>query len=847
MTRSRRRKLQRAASVRKISVARPLAAQKAQLPLRRAVRLMPLAPLLLAGYAEAQEAPQGLSSGRLEEIIVTAQKREESLQNVPISVQALGTEKLEQLKIDSFDDYANLLPSVSFVNVRPGFAQIYMRGVASAGDADANHSGSLPLVGTYLDEQPITTIQGALDVHLYDIARVEALAGPQGTLYGASSEAGTLKIVTNKPDPSGFAAGYGLEGNTLSGGDSGYLAEGFVNVPLTDKAAIRLVGWVRRDAGFIDNVRVQRTFPSTLITVPPDGITTDNAASVEDNYNSAETYGARAALRIDLNDNWTITPTVMAQKQTTDGAFGADRTLGKNKVGHLYPEDSDDQWLQAALTVEGRIGSFDMVYTASYLDRDVDSNSDYSDYSFWYDVAYLADGTNFSEYFYNDANELIDFSQYIQATDLYKKYSQELRFSSPQDQRLRAIVGAFWQRQEHNIEQNYLIDGLAASLEVAGRPDTLWLTKQDRLDQDYALFGEVYYDVTDKLTATVGARWFKAENSLVGFFGFGQGYSNSGNSGEALCDDRYGDGRDTGAPGADLPDFQGAPCKNIDQDTSDRDAIYKGNLAYKLTDDAMVYLTYSEGFRPGGINRRGTIPPYKPDFLTNYEAGWKTSWFDDRLRFNGAVFHEVWENFQYSILGPNGLTEVTNSAEAQIDGVEMDVNWAVTQGLGVSAGASLINAELSKPYCAQLFDGASVSADPCPLDGGGTEAPAAPAGTKLPVTPDFKANLTGRYQFELASLDAHLQAALVYVGERNSDLRTFENDIVGKLPSYTLTNFSAGVGRDDWELELFINNAFDEYAEFSRYAECAEARCGPQTYSVVAPPRLIGLKFSQEF
>lgn len=845
MTRSRRRKLQRTAAVRTTTLApsaAPLVALRPHAPLRRAVRLMPLAPLLLAGYAQAQQSPsQGASVGGLDEVIVTAQKRQESLQDVAISVQALGTEKLDQLQIDSFDDYANQLPSVSFVTFRPGFAQVYMRGVASAGDGDSNHSGSQPLVGTYLDEQPITTIQGALDVHLYDIARVEALAGPQGTLYGASSEAGTIKIVTNKPDPSAFAAGYGVEGNAISGGGNGYLVEGFVNAPLSENAAIRLVGWARRDAGFIDNVRRQRTFPGN-------GIVTDNVASAEDDYNQADTYGARAALRIDLNDNWTITPTVMAQKQTTDGSFGADRSLGEYKVAHAFPDDSDDQWVQAALTVEGRIGSFDMVYTGSYLDRDVDTQADYSDYSYWYDVAYAANGGNFSSYFYNDANEAIDFSQYIRGIDLYKKYSQELRFSTPQDWRVRGILGAFWARQEHNIEQNYLINDLAATLEVAGRPDTIWLTKQDRLDQDYALFGELYVDITEKLTATVGARVFKAENSLEGFFGFGQGYSNSGNSGEALCDDRFGDGRDVGAPGADLPDFQGAPCKNLDQKTDDTGSIFKANLAYDLTDDAMVYVTYSEGFRPGGINRRGTLPPFKPDFLTTYEVGWKTSWFDDRVRFNGAAFHQVWDDFQYSVLGLNGLTDITNSAQAEIDGVEMDVNWAVTDGLGISAGLALINAELSKPYCGQLLDGNVVSSDPCPVDNiGGTEPAAAPKGTKLPVTPDFKANLTARYQFALGTMDAHVQGALVYVGDRQSDLRTFENDIVGELPSYTLANFSFGVGRDGSAVEFAISNAFNEYAEFSRFAECGEAICGQQSYSIVAPPRTISVKFSQEF
>jgi len=381
-----------------------------------------------------------------------------------------------------------------------------------------------------------------------------------------------------------------------------------------------------------------------------------------------------------------------------------------------------------------------------------------------------------------------------------------------------------------------------------GSEDTLWLTDQDRVDEDYALFGEVYYDITEKLTGTIGARVFKSENSLEGYFGFGQGYSNSGNSGEARCDDLFGDGRDVGAPGADLPDYNTAPCKNLDDDTSDRDTIWKFNLAYELTDDALVYATYSEGFRPGGINRRGTVPPYEPDFLDNYEVGWKTSWLEDRLRFNGALFYQEWNDFQYSILGPNGLTEVTNApGDAEIKGLEMDISWAVTDGLGITAGIAIIDAELAGPYCQNLFNGAAVSADPCPVDGGGTEEPAAPEGTKLPVTPDFKGNITGRYQFALGALDAHVQAAVIYVGERETDLRTFENGIVGQLPDYTLTNFSAGAGVDGWAIEFFVANAFNEYAEFSRFAECPEARCGPQTYSIVAPPRTIGVKFSQEF
>jgi outer membrane receptor protein involved in Fe transport len=224
----------------------------ARLPLTAAIYLA------VGSAAFAQEAAptpvpaaQNQEAATLDTITVTSQKRTENLQKVPISIQVLGNEKLEQLNITDFEDYVKYLPSVSYQTFGPGFSQIYMRGVSSGGDG--NHSGPLPSVGVYLDEQPVTTIQGPLDIHIYDIARVEVLAGPQGTLYGASSQAGTMRIITNKPDPSGFEAGYSLEANSVSHGGIGHVEEGFVNIPIAEKAAIRLVGWNEHEAGYIDN------------------------------------------------------------------------------------------------------------------------------------------------------------------------------------------------------------------------------------------------------------------------------------------------------------------------------------------------------------------------------------------------------------------------------------------------------------------------------------------------------------------------------------------------------------------------------------------------------------------
>jgi outer membrane receptor protein involved in Fe transport len=409
MTRSRRRKLERL---------------NARRPSHLLLKGGSLASMLLAGLpAYAQD-----DNGQLEEVVVSAQKRDENLQSVPLSITALGTVKLEQMQVKEFSDYAKFLPSVSYQSLGPGSTAVYMRGLASG--ENANHSGPLPQVGIYLDEQPITTIQGALDVHVYDIARVEALAGPQGTLYGASSQAGTIRIITNKPDPSAFKASYDFTGSTVSGGDQGYLGEGFVNIPLGDSAAVRIVGWDRKDPGYIDNVARTITYP-TLQAFDEAGLPgsqpardgkVSNANRVADNYNDVSTYGARAALRVNLNDNWSITPGIMGQKQNSNGSFGTDPRLGKLKVGHFKPEYQDDTWWQAAMTVEGKIGNLDLTYAGSHLKRDIHSSSDYTDYSYFYDVNY-----GYGAYIYNANGDIIDSTQYFEGIDRFTKDSQELR------------------------------------------------------------------------------------------------------------------------------------------------------------------------------------------------------------------------------------------------------------------------------------------------------------------------------------------------------------------------------------------------------------------------------------
>lgn len=786
---------------------------------RARLRSAPFAGALLAAasVAHAQQPPAETEERKLDEVVVTALKTQQNLQDVPLSMQAIGTERLEQLGVNGFEDYVKFLPSVSFQQLGPGFARVFMRGAAS-GD-NGNHSGPQPSVGQYLDEQPITTIQGALDIHMYDVARVEALAGPQGTLYGASSQAGTIRIITNKPDKSGFDAAFSLEGNSVASGDVGYLGEGFVNIPLGDRAAIRLVGWARHDAGYIDNIEATRTFPTS-------GISMDSLA--EDDYNDADTVGARAALKIDLSDNWTLTPTIMAQQQKSNGVNAGESDIGELEVAHWHPENTDDRWTQAALTLEGKLSTFDITFTSSYLKRDVDVNSDYSDYAFFYDT-----NNSSGVYFFDNDGELINPSQYIQGKDRYTKASHELRFTTDPEKRTRFVGGLFYQRQTHDIEQAYRIDGLNDDADVTGWDDTFWLTKQWRVDRDYAAFGEITFDVTDRFSIMGGFRQFKFENSLEGFYGFGITNPFESSTGEASC-------VDTGHV------FSTAPCTNLDKTVKDNDHIFKFTATFHATDDAMFYATYSEGFRPGGVNRRGTFPPYKADILTNYEVGWKTTWLGNRLRFNGAVYKESWDDFQFSFLGENGLTNVANAeGGADLQGIEMDLQWAVTEGLTLFGGMAIQQSEMNGTFC-KLLDPDGNQLDPC-VDDDGFDTPFAPDGTELPTTPKFKFNLTARQEFKIGEYDSNIQASVVHNGNIKSALLPSESDILGDQDAYSTFDLSFGIGKEKWDARLFVNNVFDERASLYRYVECDTSMCGPISYSVVSRPRTVGLKFSQKF
>lgn len=783
-------------------------------PIAKAVRTALYTGVLLSGtsaYAQQVSAPV------LDEIVVTAQKRTENLQDVAVSVHVLDEQQLNRLQITNFDDYVKFMPSVSHNSRKPGIASIFMRGISDGGDG--NPSGSEPSVAVYLNEQPVTAIGRNLDVHIYDIARIETLPGPQGTLFGASSQAGVLRIITNAPNPSAFEAGYDLGINTVEEGEEGYSIEGYLNVPISDNAAFRLTGWSLEDGGYIDNVPATKTFVLPVLAFPGQvtggsDITVNNAGFVGDDFNEHTNTGARAALGVDLNERWTGTASLMFQSQETEGVWDHDpEDVGDLQVARFMRDESEDEWVQFGLTLDGEVGDgMNLVYAGSYLDRDVEYAIDYSEYSDYYTSAGFVEAyySCYYTYFVACVDPRIQFTD----DSTYKRTSHELRLQSSQDQRLRWLAGAYYEEAEHEYDQEWRIPAMSAIPVPPGAgtgpqvepTDLYFTTDQLREFEEVALFGELYFDFTDQLTGTLGARFFDNETTLGGFVG------------TVWWPSRFGP--------------RGAMETNVNQKFSEDDSTFKVNLAYDIDDDKMIYVTWSEGYRPGGANRiigvGGAIGnTYDADFVTNYEFGWKTILADGRVRFNGAVYFLDWEDFQFTKFDSSvsllGLTQ--NAGDAEVFGVEGDFAWLATDQLELDLAFSYNDGELTTDFFGAF----------APMPG---DMPVAPAGTELPFTPKLQYTVGGRYSFNMGNMDAYALAVYAFTDDSWNDLFIADRS---NQDSYGILNASIGIDQGTWGADLFVKNLTDERAEIYRNIVDWDDRITTNR------PRTVGLKFWQRF
>lgn len=754
-------------------------------------------------FAQETEVQNEDTNG-IEVIEVTSRKRSESIQSVPTSVQALSSTQLEQLGIQSFEDYATMLPSLSYSSGGPGLAQVYMRGASDGGDGNA--SGSQPSVAIYLDEQPVTAIGRNLDLHVYDIERVEALAGPQSTLFGASSQSGTLRIITNKPTADDFEGGANLDVGSTSNGEISHTVEGFVNLPLGEDSALRLVAWNKHEGGFIDNVPGTHTSGLFVNGGNFELATNTNDALVEEDFNDLDNLGGRAAFKTQLTDDWEVILGAIYQNQETSGVWFHDPENPNGEIGDLEvqrfnPDSMKDEFLQTSINVTGDLGSAEVIYAGSFMDRDVEYYSDYSDYSDYYSTSWIQ--YYGCEYYGTATQDCTNMMIAYNDDNKYKRNTHELRIQSTYEGALQYIVGLYSEDSSHTYRQEWVMEGMAKGpdFEQFGVPDLWYLTDQVREDNQVAIFGELSYDVTDALSITLGGRYFKNDSSLAGVSGYG----------------------------AIAPGF---PIISVDSSVDDSGSTLKANASYQLDDRKLIYLTYSEGYRPGGLNRDETnvVPRvYNSDFVENIEFGWKAMTDDQRLKFNGAVYSMDWTDMQLtkfdsSFGSPVGLT--INVSNANILGIETDITYLLTDDFQLSFAANYNQAELTE----DLVVGSNIS----------------PKGTALPNVPEFKANVTGRYNFELASYLGHAQFVVAHIGERQDDIFKYtggdtSTDVRDTLAAYNLVNLSVGFEKDAWKASLYVNNLTDERAELTKGGASWDSTI------TVNRPRTIGVTFSYLF
>ena len=767
----------------------------------------PLSPLTAAIFAVLYPASVTLAqdsaaaSGQLEEIVVSATRREVNLQNVAQSITALSTADIEKQALQSVADVIGALPSVSLISSMPGRNSIVMRGV-STGTTEYRTDSQ---VAVYLDDQPMTSISQQVEVRLIDLARIESLPGPQGTLFGSSSQTGTIRYITNRPDPSRFSSQLDAELGTTEGGEESYDLSGHVNIPVTDNIAIRAVGFYALEGGYVDNV-----LGSTLMG------DSDNSAVVEKNWNDYQTWGGRIAARWQISPEWETTLSLVTQYSEADGGWESDPELGDYKITRFFDEYRDEDWYQASLNIKGDLGFAELSVTASYFDRSIKYEWDNATYSQWrsayfggFDPVYDPVGLG---NLYNTGVEIgPQFNDQIQ-----DRWAYEVRLTSPGDSRLQWMAGAFfedvndwWQYGARlpglmgtttwDVANYYACAGAYDGFDVAcplAPTDIYYSDEFDKSVKQTALFGEVTYDLTARWSITGGARWFEYDREQTEIYNVPLGLPVT--NGEAI-------------------DFEGGGINATQGKESD--TVFKAATQFQIDDDRMIYFLYSEGFRLGGSNsaraaEAGDIPlTYEPDKLSNYEAGLKSQWLDDAVQLNVALFFMEWDQIQVNTSGteannPWWLRGTFNGGAAEQKGVEVNGAWQVTPDFSIEGSAFFAEPEFSDET---IYPNGEL---------------AIPAGTVMPASPERKYWLALDYTLpNLMDLDGSLwtRMSYSYQSEVWSDLDAildYENATTPderadaldqKIPSYSTTTLQLGyTATSGWEASLVVRNLFDE-------------------------------------
>ena len=791
----------------------------------------------------------GTGTGKPEVVTVTAQRRTQNLQDVPISIQVLSGETLKRTNVENFDDLVAQLPNVTAAGEGPGEVNIAIRGLSlgAGGTQESGIIGSFPNVAVYLDDQSAQVPGRNLDIYAIDLQQVEVLEGPQGTLFGSGAEAGVLRYITNKPDLTKFGGTVDLGGSLTEHGDPSGNIDATINIPVVEnKLAVRLTAYDDDRGGYINNVPGTFARQSTDIGIHYAGYTNNtpgpaNATNSVNNYKTAKNdinpvryEGFRGEALFKFDDDWNALVTESLQRLDAHGVFYEEPyTSGSNpiklpplSVQTFESNYNEDQFENTALTINGRVGFLKLVYDGAYLIRHTSSQQDYTNYArgvygdyYQCQPANPAKGTPAKCF-----SPAATWNDHEQDSHL----SQEFRVSTPDDLRLRAIGGFYYEdfKVAEQTNFDYLTDTgnfvPIGPLNVAGisdpnvrSPHTGFFTDATRGYRQYAIFGSADFDIIPKvLTATFGTRWFD-------FYDYEKGYV-------------------AGSFGCTVADYAGPPPCTVGNDhnltaahlqTRTYGFRNRANLTYKLTPDILLYYTYSEGYRPPGFNRQAPTDRldgeqgdigFKSDSLTNNEVGYKASFFDHRLILDGSFYKEDWTNTQASLFAPGvfgNLAFTVNGPNFRVLGTELQATGRPMDDLTLNLSLALNDSkQTNAPGIASSTGGT--------LPGSSTAF--SPAGGTLGEAPAFKTALRARYEWYELAYQPYVQFVLSHSAHEHSNiggiLRSPGSDAQQILTSnyengqftdffqqpITKLDVSAGFRFGSWSANFFVDNITNE-------------------------------------
>jgi len=853
------------------------------------IKITPLAAAItaalgLTSFAYAQD--EEVSSRSIEEVLVTARKRTESVLEIPSSIQALSGDDLKDMGARGLSDYSRFMPSVTVVDYGAGSSNIVFRGATTSEGYVGQSTSSV-----YLDEIALTTTGQQPSIRMVDIERVEALTGPQGTLYGSDSQAGTLKIVTNKPEMnvSEIIIDGAFRGS--SAGEGSHDGSIVINIPLVDdKLAARIVAFNAKDGGYIDNV-FGRTITNDLKAdaiygrSPSGWGTLDNADVVGEDINDHKVKGWRAAVRWDINESWDATLSYLTQK-TDSGSFGGfDDNVGDLKTIRYNEEIRETDYNVSSLVIQGDLGFAQLVSATSYYDYDlffIQDNTNYHKfYSAYYCIEYAGDAATYAPYYfatsggqgymYAEGKYCIaptvegDYLSGYQDKEYADRFTQEIRLSS-QGETFDWLAGLYYEENSYGWEEDYgyptanengrqsaigaenslYQDSISLAWYEATYGGTYpearesWYSNSMSTAEQTAVFGELTWHLSDKTDVTFGARYFDRSDEVLYYEEHPSGYL----------------------------DIDGSGVTSRELLTGEtKEFVPKLSVSYDLNDDSMVYALWTVGYRPGGTNRQrgdAAFPKrYEADEMVNSEIGYKGSFADNTATLSLTIFNMNWKGYQFELVDPSyGPCEdedvdaiagicgqpwqkgVFNAGDAHINGINADFAWNPTDHISLGMNMEMINAETDTVLALGDLT--------------------VPAGTRLPLTAGLTGGIWATYNWAVPSLNADAYARLQwsYSGDRIADLENTpfvnEDGSLNSLPtwtnpSYNIGDFSVGLKSDDWEISAFLNNITDERVIYAHGAQGGytqqnldEGRMHVDTL-YTNRPREYGIRFIRKF